>query len=164
MTYDGATSTATVFGVAPDQTTREKIVLCCGNVAGVAAVKDMMTVDQSAAEAQWYTVASGDTLSKISRQLLRRRQQVHEDLRGQQADADLARQDLPRPEAAHPAAMNAWRSRSHHDCRGGARAAGPGDDDDDDDELPIGEPPDEDEDDDWDEDDDEEPWQVRRAR
>ena len=67
VTYDGATSTVTVFGVAPDQATREKIVLCCGNVAGVAAVKDMMSVDQSQPEAQWYTVASGDTLSKISR-------------------------------------------------------------------------------------------------
>ena len=67
VTYDGATSTARVFGVAPDQATREKIVLCCGNVAGVAAVKDMMSVDQSAPEAQYYTVVSGDTLSKISR-------------------------------------------------------------------------------------------------
>jgi nucleoid-associated protein YgaU len=68
VTYDGATSTASVFGVAPDQATREKIVLCCGNVAGVAAVKDMMSVDQSAPEGQFYTVASGDTLSKISKQ------------------------------------------------------------------------------------------------
>ncbi len=68
VTYDGATSTASVFGVAPDQATREKIVLCCGNVAGVAAVKDMMSVDQSAPEGPFYTVASGDTLSKISKQ------------------------------------------------------------------------------------------------
>ena len=68
VTYDGATSTASVFGVAPDQATREKIVLCCGNVQGVAAVKDMMSVDQSAPEAKFYTVVSGDTLSKISKQ------------------------------------------------------------------------------------------------
>jgi len=68
VTYDGATSTASVFGVAPDQATREKIVLCCGNVAGVAAVKDMMSVDRSAPEAKFYTVASGDTLSKIAKQ------------------------------------------------------------------------------------------------
>jgi len=68
VTYDGATSTVSVFGVAPDQATREKIVLCCGNVAGVVAVKDMMSVDQSAPEAQFYTVVSGDTLSKISKQ------------------------------------------------------------------------------------------------
>src|SRR4051812_20501462 len=47
VTYDGATSTASVFGVAPDQATREKIALCCGNVAGVAKVNDMMSVDRS---------------------------------------------------------------------------------------------------------------------
>src|SRR6478736_7105093 len=68
VTFDGAKGIASVFGVAPDQATREKIVLCCGNVAGVAAVKDMMSVDQSAPEAKFYTVVSGDTLSKISKQ------------------------------------------------------------------------------------------------
>ena len=67
VTYDGATSTVSVFGVAPDQATREKIVLCCGNVAGVVAVKDMMSVDQSAPEATYYTVVAGDNLSKISK-------------------------------------------------------------------------------------------------
>lgn len=68
ITFDGATSTVTVYGVAPDQATREKIVLCCGNVNGVAQVKDMMSVDQSEPEAQYYTVVSGDTLSKIAKQ------------------------------------------------------------------------------------------------
>jgi len=67
VTYDGATSTVSVFGVAPDQQTKEKIALCCGNVAGVAKVNNMMTVDQSAPEATYYTVVSGDTLSKISK-------------------------------------------------------------------------------------------------
>ena len=33
VTYDGASSTVSVFGVAPDQATREKIVLCCGTCA-----------------------------------------------------------------------------------------------------------------------------------
>jgi nucleoid-associated protein YgaU len=68
VTYDGATSTVSVFGVAPDQATREKIVLCCGNVAGVSKVNDMMSVDRSEPEAQFYTVVSGDNLSKISKQ------------------------------------------------------------------------------------------------
>ena len=68
VTFDGATSTVSVYGVAPDQATREKIVLCCGNVAGVAKVNDMMSVDQSAPESKFYTVVSGDTLSKISKQ------------------------------------------------------------------------------------------------
>jgi nucleoid-associated protein YgaU len=67
VTFDGATATVSVFGVAPDQATKEKIALCCGNVAGVAKVNNMMSVDQSAPEATYYTVVSGDTLSKISK-------------------------------------------------------------------------------------------------
>jgi nucleoid-associated protein YgaU len=65
--YDGATQTVTVSGVAANQSTKEKIVLCCGNVAGVAQVKDMMSVDRSAPEATYYTVVSGDNLSKIAK-------------------------------------------------------------------------------------------------
>ena len=52
VTFDGATSTVSVFGVAPDQATKEKIALCCGNVAGVAKVNNMMSVDQSEPEAR----------------------------------------------------------------------------------------------------------------
>jgi nucleoid-associated protein YgaU len=66
VTFDASTSTASVFGVAADQATKEKIALCAGNVAGVAKVNNMMSVDQSAPEAKFYTVVSGDTLSKIS--------------------------------------------------------------------------------------------------
>ena len=68
VTFDGATSTATVYGIADDQATKEKIILCCGNVAGVEKVNDMMTVSVSEPPAQYYTVVSGDTLSKISKQ------------------------------------------------------------------------------------------------
>ena len=67
VTFDGATATATVYGVAADQATKEKIALCAGNVAGVVAVNNMMSVDQSAPEAKYYTVVAGDTLSKISK-------------------------------------------------------------------------------------------------
>jgi len=67
--YDGATQTVTVAGVAPDQATKEKIVLCCGNVAAVAKVNDMLTVAQgSAPESQYREVKSGDTLSKIAKE------------------------------------------------------------------------------------------------
>jgi nucleoid-associated protein YgaU len=69
VTFDGATSVVSVYGVAPDQATKEKIVLAAGNVAGVERVNDMLTVDKSAPEAQYYTVESGDTLSKISKQV-----------------------------------------------------------------------------------------------
>lgn len=67
VTFDGATSTVSVFGVAPDQATKEKIALCAGNVAGVTSVNNMMSVDQSAPEAKYYTVVAGDNLSKISK-------------------------------------------------------------------------------------------------
>ena len=67
VTFDGASSTVSVFGVAPDQAMMEKIVLCCGNVAGVGKVNNMMSVDHSAPAATWYTVVAGDTLSKISK-------------------------------------------------------------------------------------------------
>jgi nucleoid-associated protein YgaU len=65
--FDGASGSVTVSGVAPDQATREKIVLCCGNVHGVSQVNDMMTVAQPADESQWHTVAKGDTLSAIAK-------------------------------------------------------------------------------------------------
>ena len=68
ISFNAATSTVTVAGVAPDQATKEKVLLCCGNVAHVAAVNDMMTVSASEPESQWYTVVSGDNLSKISNQ------------------------------------------------------------------------------------------------
>jgi nucleoid-associated protein YgaU len=67
--YDGMTGTVTVYGIAPDQPTKEKIVLCCGNVKNVESVNDQMTAaNQSEPEAQYYTVVKGDTLSRISKQ------------------------------------------------------------------------------------------------
>jgi len=68
VTYDGASATAKVFGVAKDQATREKIILAAGNVHGIAAVDDSMTVDLSQPQSQFYTVVKGDTLSKIAKQ------------------------------------------------------------------------------------------------
>lgn len=67
VTYDGSGNEVTVYGIAADQATREKIVLCCGNVSGVGSVNDQMTVDQTEAEATFYTVVRGDTLSKIAK-------------------------------------------------------------------------------------------------
>ena len=67
VTFDGANGAATVFGVANDQGSKEKILLCCGNVSGVSQVNDMLSVDQSAPEAIFYTVVAGDNLSKISK-------------------------------------------------------------------------------------------------
>ena len=67
--YDGATQTVTVSGIAPDQATKEKIVLCCGNVAAVAKVNDMLTVAAaSEPESTYREVKPGDTLSKIAKE------------------------------------------------------------------------------------------------
>lgn len=65
--FDAAESTVNVYGVAPDQETKEKILLCCGNVAGVAHVNDKMEVEDPEPEAQFHEVVSGDNLSKIAK-------------------------------------------------------------------------------------------------
>jgi len=63
---DGAQGLVSVFGVAPDQATREKIILCCGNVQGVEKVDDQMSVNVESDASQWHTVVKGDTLWAIS--------------------------------------------------------------------------------------------------
>jgi len=68
VTFDGATAVAKVYGVADDQANREKAILAVGNVEGVAAVDDQMTVSVAAPPAQFYTVVKGDTLSKIAKE------------------------------------------------------------------------------------------------
>ena len=65
--FDGATLTATVSGQAADQATKEKILLCCGNVQGVSQVNDLMTVSEPADESQYHVVERGDTLSAIAK-------------------------------------------------------------------------------------------------
>ena len=68
--YDGASKTVTVTGDAPDQATKEKIVIACGNVASVAKVDDQLTVTSaSAPQATFREVKPGDTLSKIAKEL-----------------------------------------------------------------------------------------------
>ena len=67
VAFDAPSGTVTVSGSVPDQATKEKVLLCCGNVHGVAAVNDMLVVSAPAPEAQWHTVVSGDNLSKISK-------------------------------------------------------------------------------------------------
>lgn len=67
IAFDAPSGAVTVAGTVADQATKEKILLCCGNVSGVAAVNDMLVVDAPQPEAQWHTVVSGDNLSKIAR-------------------------------------------------------------------------------------------------
>lgn len=58
---------ATVWGQADSQATREKVILVIGNTAGIATVDDRMTVEIPEPEAQFHTVVSGDYLSKIAK-------------------------------------------------------------------------------------------------
>jgi nucleoid-associated protein YgaU len=56
----------TLTGTTDRQETREKLVLLVGNVEGVSQVDDQRQVTQPAAQAIFYTVKRGDTLSKIA--------------------------------------------------------------------------------------------------
>jgi nucleoid-associated protein YgaU len=62
---------ARVSGTAASQEDKEKTVLVAGNVKGIAKVDDQLAVAAAAEEpaaAQFYTVVSGDTLSKIAKE------------------------------------------------------------------------------------------------
>jgi nucleoid-associated protein YgaU len=65
--FDAPSATVTVAGTVADQATKEKVLLCCGNVAGVEKVNDLLVVETPQPEAQWHTVVSGDNLSKIAK-------------------------------------------------------------------------------------------------
>ncbi len=67
VAFNPTDSSVTVGGEAADQETREKIVLCCGNVAGVGQVHDELTVASPTEESSFHTVVKGDTLSKIAK-------------------------------------------------------------------------------------------------
>ena len=56
-----------VTGEAVSQEMKEKIILAVGNVEGVGGVKDESNAKGGGRESQFHTVASGDTLSAISK-------------------------------------------------------------------------------------------------
>ena len=60
-------SIATVGGKVSAQQEREKIVLVVGNTAGISQVVDELEVEADEPEATYYTVQSGDSLSKIAK-------------------------------------------------------------------------------------------------
>ena len=65
--FDGSQGKVTVQGVAPTQTAKEKVTLCCGNVANVQSVDNLMSVTNPEPEAQYHDVVRGDTLSAIAK-------------------------------------------------------------------------------------------------
>jgi nucleoid-associated protein YgaU len=69
ITFDAMTATVYVQGLAATQEEKEKVLLCCGNIAGVAHVHFNIGVADLASEPVFYIVGSGDTLIKIAREL-----------------------------------------------------------------------------------------------
>ena len=67
VAYDGAQGKVTVQGEAPTQAAKENITLCCGNVASVTSVENLMSVTNPEPEAQYHDVVRGDTLSAIAK-------------------------------------------------------------------------------------------------
>jgi nucleoid-associated protein YgaU len=66
--FDGASGKVTVQGEAPTQEAVEKVSLCCGNVAGVTDVENLMSAADGGGESEYHDVVSGDTLSAIAKE------------------------------------------------------------------------------------------------
>lgn len=64
--FDAGSAVLHVLGCADSQDQRERVVLCCGNVRGVAAVDDRMTVLMPSEVSPWRFVQPGDTLARIA--------------------------------------------------------------------------------------------------
>lgn len=68
VSFDGEDDEIAILeGVAKSQEAKEKLILSVGNIEGIAKVDDRMTVEEPEPEAQFYTVVSGDSLSKIAK-------------------------------------------------------------------------------------------------
>ncbi|MBS7349152.1 MAG: peptidoglycan-binding protein LysM [Comamonas sp.] len=67
VAFDGSQGKVTVQGAAPTQAAKEKVTLCCGNVASVQEVENLMSVTNPEPEAQYHDVVRGDTLSAIAK-------------------------------------------------------------------------------------------------
>lgn len=65
--FEGPEGKVTVKGTAPTQAAKEKVTLCCGNVASVTSVDNQMSVTNPEPEAQYHDVVRGDTLSAIAK-------------------------------------------------------------------------------------------------
>lgn len=68
LDVDFEDGTATIQGTVASQEIREKIILLLGNISGVARVDDQLVVETPEPENTFYTVKSGDSLSKIAKE------------------------------------------------------------------------------------------------
>ena len=69
VNYNGDTDTVEIKGTAANQAEREKAILAVGNVQHVEHVVDHIAVSATEPESRMYTVKSGDTLSKIAKEM-----------------------------------------------------------------------------------------------
>ena len=60
---------ATISGTAMSQAEREKAIIAIGNTKGISQVDDQIITEDPTPPATYYTVVSGDTLSKIAKAL-----------------------------------------------------------------------------------------------
>ncbi len=66
VTFDGASGTVGLTGIAPDAAAAEKAGLAAGNVASVSSVNNDLQYP-AGTESQYHDVVSGDTLSAIAK-------------------------------------------------------------------------------------------------
>jgi nucleoid-associated protein YgaU len=64
--YEPGRGLLRLSGCTESQDVRERIVLCCGNVRGVAAVEDGLTVLMPSDVSRWRFVQPGETLAVIA--------------------------------------------------------------------------------------------------
>ncbi|MFT4020534.1 MAG: peptidoglycan-binding protein LysM [Acinetobacter sp.] len=69
VSYNSTTDVATVKGQVKTQADKEKIILAVGNIDHVAQVDDQLSVEVPEPESKFYTVKSGDNLSKIAKEV-----------------------------------------------------------------------------------------------
>lgn len=69
VSYNSDTDTVTLSGTAQTQADRERARLAVGNVQYVETVMDDIVVATQEPESRFYTVKSGDTLSKIAKEM-----------------------------------------------------------------------------------------------
>ncbi len=59
---------AKIYGKVNSNADREKIILLTGNISGVEKVEDFLDIETSEKDSKFYTVKSGDSLSKIAKE------------------------------------------------------------------------------------------------
>lgn len=69
LTIKTSGDTVTLVGEVTTQEEAEKIALAVGNVEGVTTVDNQLVVDNPTPEATYHEVKSGDTLSKIAKEV-----------------------------------------------------------------------------------------------